>query len=57
MRADSRAQVRSEQDLRGKGIKVTTLPEAEKEKFRAAVQPLYDSFAAQAELIERIQNT
>ena len=50
-------EARSEQDLRGKGIKVTTLPEAEKEKFRAAVQPLYDSFAAQAELIERIQNT
>ena len=50
-------EARSEQDLRGKGIKVTTLPETEKEKFRAAVQPLYDSFAAQAELIERIQNT
>ena len=50
-------EARSEQDLRGKGIKVTTLPEAEKVKFRAAVQPLYDSFAAQAELIERIQNT
>ena len=50
-------EARSEQDLRGKGIKVTILPEAEKEKFRAAVQPLYDSFAAQAELIERIQNT
>ena len=50
-------EARSEQDLRGKGIMVTILPEAEKEKFRAAVQPLYDSFAAQAELIERIQNT
>ena len=50
-------EARSEQDLRGKGIEVTALSDAEKAKFRAAVQPLYDQFAEQAELIERIQRS
>ena len=50
-------EARSEQDLRGKGIEVTALSDAEKAKFRAAVQPLYDQFASQAELIERIQRS
>ena len=50
-------EARSEQDLRRKGIEVTALSDAEKAKFRAAVQPLYDQFAAQAELIERIQRS
>ena len=36
---------------------MTTLPDAEKQKFRAAVQPLYDRFADQAELLERIKES
>lgn len=47
---------RSEQDLRAKGIEVTALSDAEKEKFREAVQPIYERFSEQAELIERIRN-
>ena len=38
-----------------RGIVVTELSSEEKQKFRAAVQPLYDQFAEQAELIARIQ--
>ena len=47
----------SEQELRRWGVEVTVLPEEEKQKFRAAVQPLYDKFDQQAELLERIRNT
>ena len=34
---------------------MTELDEAEKEKFRAEVQPMYDLFAEQSGLIARIQ--
>ena len=37
------------------GIEVTELDEEEKAKFRAAVQPMYDRFAQQGELIARIR--
>lgn len=47
----------SEQNMRRRGIVVTELDEDEKRKFRAAVQPLYEDFAGQSDLIERIQNT
>ena len=50
-------EARSEKELREWGVKVTTLPDAEKQKFRAAVQPLYDRFADQAELLERIKES
>lgn len=50
-------ETRAEQDLRAKGIEVTTLSAEEKRRFRAAVQPIYDSFAEQRELIEEIQNS
>ena len=43
--------------MRRRGIVVTELDEDEKRKFRAAVQPLYEDFAGQSDLIERIQNT
>ena len=45
----------SEENMRAAGIEVTELDEAEKEKFRAAVQPMYDQFKEQGNLIERIQ--
>lgn len=48
---------RAEEDMRDWGVEVTLLPDAEKAKFRAAVQPLYAAFSDQAELIERIQKT
>lgn len=47
----------SEQNMRRRGIVVTELDEDEKRKFRAAVQPRYEDFAGQSDLIERIQNT
>lgn len=50
-------EARSEKDLREWGVEVTTLSDAEKQKFRAAVQPLYDQFADQAELLERIRES
>ena len=50
-------EARSEKELREWGVEVTTLPDAEKQKFRAAVQPLYDRFADQAELLERIKES
>ena len=50
-------EARSEKELREGGVEVTTLPDAEKQKFRAAVQPLYDRFADQAELLERIKES
>ena len=34
---------------------MTLLSDAEKQKFRDAVQPLYDQFSEQAEMIRRIQ--
>lgn len=49
-------EAQAEQELRGRGIVVTELSEEEKSKFHAAVQPLYEEYAAQAELIARIQN-
>ena len=45
----------SESDLRAAGIEVTELDEEEKARFRAAVQPMYDRFARQGELIARIR--
>lgn len=47
----------AEQDMLARGIVVTELSSEEKQKFRAAVQPLYDQFAEQAELIARIQKS
>ena len=47
----------AEQDMLARGIVVTELSSEEKQKFRAAVQPLYDQFAEQAELIARIQES
>lgn len=37
--------------MRAWGVEVTTLSEAEMQKFRAAVRPMYERFAEQAELI------
>ena len=50
-------EARSEKELREWGVEVTTLSDAEKQKFRAAVQPMYDQFADQAELLERIKES
>ena len=47
----------AEQEMLARGIVVTELSSEEKQKFRAAVQPLYDQFADQAELIARIQKS
>ena len=47
----------AEQEMLARGIVVTELSSEEKQKFRAAVQPLYDQFAEQAELIARIQKS
>ena len=41
--------------MRAWGVEVTTLSEAEMQKFRAAVRPMYERFAEQAELIRKIQ--
>ncbi len=45
----------SEMNIRSKGICITELSAEEKEKFRAAVRPLYEGFADQNDLIERIR--
>ena len=45
----------SEENMRAAGIEVTELDEEEKARFRAAVQPMYDRFAQQGELIARIR--
>ena len=45
----------AEANLLEQGVEVTELSEAGKQKFRAAVQPLYDEFAAQSSLLRRIQ--
>lgn len=48
-------EAQAEKDLCEWGVEVTELPEAEKQKFRAAVQPLYANYTQQAELIARIR--
>ena len=53
----ARREVNAEQNMRKRGICVTELDEAEKARFRAAVQPMYDEFSAQQELIDRIQKS
>lgn len=53
----SGAELGAEQNMRKRGICVTELDEAEKARFRAAVQPMYDEFSAQQELIDRIQKS
>ena len=45
----------SEENMRAAGIEVTELDEEEKARFRAAVQPMYDRFAQQGELIASIR--
>ena len=47
----------SEENMHAAGIEVTELDEAEKAEFRAAVQPMYDLFAEQSELIARIRES
>ena len=53
----ARREANAEQNMRKRGICVTELDEAEKARFRAAVQPMYDEFSAQQELIDRIQKS
>lgn len=53
----ARREANAEQNMRKLGICVTELDEAEKARFRAAVQPMYDEFSAQQELIDRIQKS
>ena len=53
----ARREANAEQNMRKRGICVTELDEAEKARFRAAVQPMYDAFSAQQELIDRIQKS
>ena len=48
-------EAQAEENMRAWGVEVTTLSEHEKQKFRDAVQPLYEKFVEQAKLIERIQ--
>ena len=43
--------------MRKRGICVTELDEAEKARFRAAVQPMYDRFHSHADLIQRIRES
>ena len=50
-------EAQSEASLRAWGVDVTTLSEKEKEKFRQAVQPMYDRFRSQAKLIQRIRES
>ena len=50
-------EAQSEAELRDWGVEVTALPEEEMQKFRLAVQPMYDAFSAQQELIDRIQKS
>ena len=47
----------AEQNMRKRGICVTELDEAEKARFRAAVQPMYDRFRSHAKLIQRIRES
>ena len=46
----------AERNMRDRGVVVTELSTEEKQKFREAVQPMYDHFGEQMKLIERIQN-
>ena len=48
-------EAQAEEDMRAWGVEVTTISEAEMQKFRAAVRPMYERFAEQAELIRQIQ--
>ena len=57
MTGERKYALRAEQEMLARGIVVTELSSEEKQKFRAAVQPLYDQFADQSELIARIQNS
>ena len=50
-------EAQAEEDMRAWGVEVTTLPDTEKQKFRAAVRPLYEQFAQQEELIRQIQES
>ena len=49
-------EAQAEEDLRAWGVEVTGLSEEEMQKFRDAVQPMYEDFAEQQDLIARIQN-
>ena len=53
----ARREANAEQNMRKRGICVTEMDDAEKARFRAAVQPMYDEFSAQQELIDRIQKS
>ena len=41
-------EAQAEKDMRAWGVEVTTLSEAEMQKFRAAVRPMYERFAERA---------
>ena len=47
----------AEQNLRALGVEVIELSDNEKQKFRSAIQPIYDEYAAQSNRIEKIQHT
>ena len=47
----------AEEHMRAWGVEVTNLSAAEKQRFRAAVQPMYDEFTGQNNLIRRIRDT
>ena len=47
----------AEEHMRAWGVEVTPLSAAEKARFRAAVQPMYEDFAEQSRLIQRIRET
>ena len=53
----ARREANAEQNMRKRGICVTELDEAEKARFRAAVQPMYDRFRSHAKLIQRIRES
>lgn len=46
----------SEAEMREAGVTVTTLSEEEMARFRAAVEPIYESYSGQKSLIARIQS-
>lgn len=47
----------AEARMRDWGVEVTALSSAEKARFRAAVEPIYDEFQEQSELIQRIRQS
>ena len=53
----ARREANAEKNMRKRGICVTELDEAEKARFRAAVQPMYDRFRSHAKLIQRIRES